>query len=93
MSSPDRDQFRVLDTLLTDVLQLKEAGGPHSRLAHAQGYADGYMRMLLDSKLATQAELLRRVSEVRSRFYGPAVAQVAVAGGVDDREGSVGVAA
>ncbi|MDX2054095.1 MAG: hypothetical protein SFV15_16975 [Polyangiaceae bacterium] len=76
MSSNNTDQLRVLETLLTDVLELKEAGGPHARLAHAQGYADGYMRLLMDSKVATQRELLALVATVRSRFYGPSVAEV-----------------
>ncbi len=93
MSSQTKDQLHVLETLLTDVLELKEAGGPHSRLAHAQGYADGYMRMLLDTKLASQAELLRLVSAVRSRFYGPLTAEVSSAGASEDHEQHVGVAA
>lgn len=93
MSSQTKDQLHVLETLLTDVLELKEAGGAHSRLAHAQGYADGYMRMLLDAKLASQAELLRLVAAVRSRFYGPSFAEVSSSNASEERAEHVGAAA
>ncbi len=93
MSSQTKDQLHVLETLLTDVLELKEAGGPHSRLAHAQGYADGYMRMLLDAKLASQPELLRLVAAVRSRFYGPSVAEVSSTNPSEERVERVSAAA
>ena len=49
---------------------------PTPKLALAQGYADGYMRMLVDAGICGQAELLALVGEVRRGVDGPAVGRI-----------------
>jgi hypothetical protein len=81
------NKAQLLDTLrglLRDSFRLRYEGTAHAKLTQAQGYADGYMRMLLDSGLCTQAELLTLVGEVRRGVDGPAVARVAM-----DADGAV----
>lgn len=68
----------TLRGLLRDVLRLRREGTAHARLAAAQGYADGYMRVLLDGGVCSQSELLVLVAEVRRGVDGPAVTAVAV---------------
>lgn len=61
-----------LRTMLREVFQLRNDGATYQRLARAHGYADGYMRALLESGLATKTELLALVSEERANVSGPA---------------------
>ena len=56
---------------LRDMLHLINRGASGPKLARAQGFVDGYMRALLDAKLATQRELLALVAEERSDINGP----------------------
>jgi hypothetical protein len=70
MTASNYERFHVLEGLLTDVLKLKDKGAEQQRLGHAQGLADGYMRCLLESHLATQRELLEVVGRTRAAFYG-----------------------
>lgn len=58
----------VLDGLLKDVLKARFAGTERAKLARAHGYADGYMRALLDAELVDKATLLRAVSESRAEY-------------------------
>jgi hypothetical protein len=67
----------ALRGLLVECMTLRRVGGTHSRLAYAQGYADGMMRCLLDAKLMTQSELLAYVAEVRRGVDGPGSRQLA----------------
>lgn len=60
----------VLKELLQDVLRARYDGAIHAKLARAHGYADGYMRALLDAGLVDRAELLRIVGEERNRSAG-----------------------
>jgi hypothetical protein len=62
------DSLRVL---LREVLSLRSAGSTHPRLSRASGVADGYMRALLDSGLASQRELLGVVADERRAAGGP----------------------
>lgn len=64
--------------LLRDALRLRREGVAYAKLSAAQGYADGYMRALLDGGVCTQSELLSLVAEVRRGSDGPAVAPVVV---------------
>jgi len=57
----------VLRSLLNDMFEAREHGVEGARFARAQGYADGYMRALMEAGLATQEEVLRFVLEERSR--------------------------
>lgn len=64
-----------LRSKLREVFVLQEQGAGHE-LIRAQGYVDGYMRVLLESGLMTQAHLLGVVSEERKRAHGPAYREV-----------------
>ena len=78
MSNPP-NKSELLDTLrviLRDMIQLRRDGVAYPRLARAHGYADGYMRALLESGVCDQSELLALVAEVRERTDGPATALV-----------------
>ncbi len=70
----------TLRALLRDVLRLRREGAVYARLTAAQGYADGYMRALVDGGVSTEPELLELVGEVRRGLDGPAVTAVAVDG-------------
>lgn len=63
-----------LRLLLADCFQLRRKGAPHSRMSYAQGYADGYMKTMLDAGLVTQTELLEIVVACRRGVDGPATA-------------------
>ncbi len=67
----------TLRTLLRDVFKLRREGTAYARLARAHGYVDGYMRVLLESGVASRAELLQLVSAERAQVDGPATAPVA----------------
>ncbi len=56
-----------LRSMLSDVFAAKAAGEVYGRLARAHGYVDGYMRALLDTGIATKAELLDVVNAERER--------------------------
>jgi hypothetical protein len=77
----------VLGGLLKDVLKARFAGAERSKLARAHGYADGYMRALLDAQLVDKATLLRAVSESRAEYLD---AEDASSGVKDTRHESLG---
>jgi len=62
----------VLGGLLKDVLKARFAGTERAKLARAHGYADGYMRALLDAGLVDQKTLLRVVSESNTAYLAAA---------------------
>ena len=69
----------MLDTLrilLRDVFKLHREGVAYARLARAHGYADGYMRVLIDAGYADKEELLELVARERAAAEGPATAFV-----------------
>jgi predicted ATPase len=63
------DQLR---SMLNDVFKLRREGAAYARLARQHGYVDGYMRVLLESGIATRSELLEVVAAERVRADGPA---------------------
>ena len=64
-----RDQLLgVLEGLLKDVLKARFDGVAYAKLMRAHGYADGYMRALMDAQLVDKNELLRLVGDARRRF-------------------------
>ncbi len=65
-----------LKTMLRDVFAARAAGTSHPRMARAHGYVDGYMRVLLDTGLASKQELLELVAEQRAAVSGPATAEL-----------------
>lgn len=58
----------VLRGLLDDVLSARFGGVAYAKLARAHGYADGYMRALLDAGLVDEQQLFELVSDQRRRF-------------------------
>jgi hypothetical protein len=67
------DQLRLL---LREAFALRNQGAAYARIARAHGYADGYMRLLLDSGAVDDRTLLELVAEVRRCVDGPATAVV-----------------
>ena len=65
-----REMLDNLRAMLRDVFQLRTDGVAYAKLARAHGYVDGYMRVMLEAKIATKKELLVLVSEERSRSLG-----------------------
>lgn len=65
-----------LRRMLNDVFKLRREGAAYAKIARAHGYVDGYMRMLLESGIATRVELLELVSAERVRSDGPATTTV-----------------
>jgi len=51
--------------LVQQVTEARFEGGLYSKLARAHGYADGYMRALLDAGIVDHKTLLAAVSEAR----------------------------
>ena len=68
-----RDQVLVeLRRMLHDLFLATEQGVAQPRLARAHGYADGYMKAMLQAGIVNQRELLTIVAEERGRVAGPA---------------------
>ena len=74
--------------LVAEVTRARFDGGLHAKLTQAQGYADGYMRALLDAGLVDQAELLEVIGAARRDVVseGPGVARTAPASAARDVE-------
>lgn len=58
-----------LRELLRDVLKARFEGAPYRKLARAHGYADGYMRALLDIGMLNRQELLAMLGTERQRYF------------------------
>ena len=54
------------------LLRLRSEGVAYGKLSRAHGYLDGYMRVLLETGLFSQKELLALISEERNLHDGPA---------------------
>lgn len=57
----------ILRNMLRDLFEADSRGARRDKLARAHGYADGYMRALLDLGVAEQKQLLQVVLEERQR--------------------------
>lgn len=66
------EMIRELRRLLHDVFVAQAEGSNYVRLARDRGYADGYMKALLESGQATNRELLAIVADERAKVAGPA---------------------
>ena len=62
--SKDQLLARIAE-LVRQVTTARFEGGAHAKLARAHGYADGYMRALLDAGLVDRDALLRVVGDAR----------------------------
>lgn len=71
------EMIRELRTLLHSVFVAQAGGSSYVRLARDRGYADGYMKALLESGQATNRELLAIVAAERARVAGPATRDLA----------------
>lgn len=63
-----KELLTVLQGLLRDVLRARFEGTQYNKLARAHGYADGYMRALLDAALVDKKELISLVGNERAQF-------------------------
>jgi len=70
--------IRTLRGLLSETCRLRNEGVAYAKLSHAQGYADGYMKVLTDAGYVTQRELLDIVVDVRRGVDGPATRTLSV---------------
>ena len=70
------EMLENLRGMLRDVLRLRTEGVAYAKLARAHGYLDGYMRVLLETGVFSQKELLSLVSEERNQHDGPATRSV-----------------
>jgi hypothetical protein len=65
-----------LRRLLADAFDNQRRGAQHARIGRAYGYIDGYMRVMIDTGIATDTELLAVVAEARVKHAGPATANL-----------------
>lgn len=61
-----------LRSLLREAFLLRQQGAAYAKIERAHGYADGYMRMLMDSGIMDARSLLKLVADVRREVDGPA---------------------
>ena len=70
-SASKTEMLENLRGMLRDVLRLRTEGVAYAKLSRAHGYLDGYMRVLLETGLFSQKELLALISEERNLHDGP----------------------
>jgi hypothetical protein len=61
-----------LKRLLSEAFETQRRGALQSRLGRSYGYIDGYMRVLIDTGVASESELLEVVASERVHQSGPA---------------------
>jgi uncharacterized protein YkwD len=64
--------------LVQDMLKARREGGAHAKLARANGYVDGYIRVLLETGVADHRALVALVAEERRKFDGPATSALRI---------------
>ncbi len=62
--------------MVRDMLRLRSEGGAYAKLARAHGYVDGYMRVLLETDVASHKDLLALVADERRKFEGPSTREL-----------------
>ncbi len=62
----------TLRGLVRKTIETRFSGANYATLAQARGYADGYMRALLDASLIDQRQLLELVNAERRLFVDEA---------------------
>ncbi len=67
MTMSKSELLSQIRSLVADVTRARFEGGLRVKLARAHGYADGYMRALLDAGLVDQKELLAAIGEERGQ--------------------------
>lgn len=68
--------LETLRSLVREALRMRREGAGYSKLARAGGTVDGYLRAMIDSGIASRAELLDLVSAERAKLDGPATGTV-----------------
>ncbi len=58
----------TLRGLVRKTIETRFSGANYATLAQARGYADGYMRALLDAGLIDQKEMLALVNDERRQY-------------------------
>jgi hypothetical protein len=65
-----REMLDALRGMLREAFLLREQGVAYAKLARAHGYIDGYMRVLMETGVASQKELLALVAATRGEALG-----------------------
>lgn len=76
------DLVQTLRKLLREAHALQGAGARQGELSRSLGYADGYMRAMLEGGTLTQNQLLEVVVQERTRARGPATGNLPSGGTV-----------
>lgn len=71
-----RQMLETLRGLVHEALRLRREGAAQVRLVRAGGAVDGYSSALLDSGIASRAELLALIVAERAQLDGPATGRV-----------------
>jgi hypothetical protein len=66
-----------LKRLLSETFETQRRGALQSRLGRSYGYIDGYMRVLIDTGVASESELLEVVATARVGHSGPSTKTLA----------------
>jgi hypothetical protein len=77
----NQSKHELLETLrglVRDMLRARTEGGAYAKLARANGFVDGYMRVLLETGIADHKTLLALVADERQKFDGPATTALRV---------------
>ena len=69
-SASKTEMLENLREMLRDVLRLRTEGVAYAKLSRAHGYLDGYMRVLLETGMFSQKELLALISAERNLHDG-----------------------
>jgi hypothetical protein len=65
----NKDELKkTVGQLLDEVQKARFEGAAYARLSRAHGYADGYMRALMDAGIVDKRELLALVGQTRRDF-------------------------
>ncbi len=77
MATQSKTQLlEILRGMVRDMLRLRSEGGAYAKLARADGYVDGYMRVLLETGAADDKTLLALVADERHKFEGPSTREL-----------------
>ncbi|AKF05599.1 hypothetical protein [Sandaracinus amylolyticus] len=61
----EKDLLDRVRALVADVTRARFEGSAYAKLSRAHGYADGYMRALLDAGLVSRETLISAVGDAR----------------------------
>jgi hypothetical protein len=67
MAITKSEALKQVQTMVAEVTRARFEGGAYAKLARAHGYADGYMKALLDLGIVERGELLKAIGDERGR--------------------------